>query len=372
MPKAKKKSFLKTFFRVIAILLLIIILTVGTYVLYVIFQYKRIEDNQNISVNNNPTQLVQVGQEYSISTYNIGFGAYAQDFSFFMDKGETLDGKKLQGTGSVAKNEQTVNNNTNGAIETIKSQNVDFAFFQEVDVKATRSYKVNQYKAIQSNFENMASSISMNFHSAYLFYPLTSPHGKTDAGIVTLSKYKIDSAVRRSLPVDESFPTKFFDLDRCFQVTRLKVQDSDKELVLINIHMSAYDEGGKIRTKQLKMLNDILASEKQKDNYVIVGGDFNHDIAGSIGLWQTNRKKPDWVFVLGADDLTDGYRWVSSTNAPTCRSTDTKYIKNESYLVVLDGFICSQNIESIDIHNIDTDFMYSDHNPAKMTFKLKV
>lgn len=367
---AVKSKVLKNIFKTVAIVLAVIIFLIGGYVLYVVLQYSRIQDNYKITVNNNREELVQLGQNLSISTFNIGFGAYSQDFSFFMDSGETLDGVKLQGSGSVAKDLKTVINNTSGAVDTIKQLNTDFAFFQEVDVIATRSYYYNQYEYIQDNFKEYSNSISMNFHSAFLMYPIFNPHGKTDAGIVTLSKYNISSAVRRSLPVDESFPNKFFDLDRCFQVNRLPISDSSKELVLINIHMSAYDEGGKIRAKQLDMLNSILEEESKKDNYVIVGGDFNHDIADSVGYFPTNRKQPDWVFQLTNDDLTSGYTWASSKNVPTCRSSDTGYIEGESYLVVIDGFIVSSNIQVNSVTNIDTEFMYSDHNPVKMEFVL--
>ncbi|MBE5734926.1 MAG: endonuclease [Clostridiales bacterium] len=333
-------------------------------------QYYRIEDNQGISITNNPSLSATIGEEYTISTYNIGFGAYTQDFSFFMDYGETKDGVKLTGTGSVAKDKDTVITNTTGAVNVIKEHSVDFALFQEVDIDGDRSHHYNQYEHIQNNFDNYASSISLNFHSAYLFYPLHSPHGKTEAGIATLSKYNITNAVRRSLPVDESFPTKFFDLDRCIQVTRVDIADSDKELVIINVHLSAYDEGGVIRKKQLEMLNSILADEYNKGNYVIAGGDFNHDIANSANLWETNRKKAEWVYVLDNSNLAEHYRFVSSNNAPTCRSTDGPYVKGESYTVVIDGFICSDNVSDIDIVNIDTDFAYSDHNPSIMKFRM--
>ncbi len=366
----KANSWWKIFIKILAIILAFIILLIGSYVLYVILQYKRIEDNLSININNNQIEKVKIAETYSISTYNIGFGAYSQDFSFFMDSGETLDGTKLQGTGSVAKDKETVLKNTQGAINTIKQHDVDFAFFQEVDVEATRSYKVNQFKEIQENFPGYSNSISINFDSAYLLYPLNSPHGKTKAGIVTLSKYNISNAIRRSLPVDDSFPTKFFDLDRCFQLTRLPIDNSEKELVLINIHMSAYDEGGKIRAKQLKMLNEVLKNENELNNYVIVGGDFNHDISILQPNWQTNRKTPEWAVKLNNEDLTEGYRIVSSINAPTCRSTDTAYIKNENYLVVIDGYICSNNVNIVSIENIDTDFLYSDHNPALLNFQL--
>ena len=62
---------------------------------------------------------------YSISTYNIGFGAYTHDFSFFMDSGETLDGEKVTGKDSVAKDKDTVISNTTGAVDTIVDKNVD-------------------------------------------------------------------------------------------------------------------------------------------------------------------------------------------------------------------------------------------------------
>ena len=42
--------------------------------------------------------------------------------------------------------------------------------------------------------------------------------------------------------------------------------------------MSAYDEGGKIRQKQLDELNAFLTMCAQNQDYVIVGGDFNHDL----------------------------------------------------------------------------------------------
>ena len=47
-------------------------------------------------------------------------------------------------------------------------------------------------------------------------------------------------------------------------------------MVLVNSHMSAYDEGGVIRSQQLEMLTSFMAEEYKKGNWVIIGGDFNH------------------------------------------------------------------------------------------------
>lgn len=367
----KKLPWYRYTIRIIAIILATILLILGSYVLYICLQYSRIADNTEVDIANNQSTMVSLDTNYSIATYNIGFGAYTHDFSFFMDSGESKSGEKFTGKDSIAKDKETVITNTTGAVNTIKDRAVDFAFFQEVDIKATRSHKYNQQEHITKEFTEYSSSMSINFHSAFLFYPILEPHGKTDAGILTLSKYKISSAVRRSLPIDESFPTKFFDLDRCMQLTRLPIENSDKELVLINVHMSAYDEGGMIRKEQLSMLNTILTEEYAKGNYVVAGGDFNHDIAGTAGLFQTTFKRPEWVYTLEDSNLTNGYRFVAAKNAPTCRATDVPYTKGETYTVTIDGFICSSNVESISIENIDTDFMFSDHNPALLQFSLR-
>lgn len=87
------KKTLKITAITLAVLLGVLLLTVGGYVLYVVFQYDRIEDNLPLAVNGSAEETVPAGKELKIVTYNIGFGAYAQDFSFFMDSGRMLTGK---------------------------------------------------------------------------------------------------------------------------------------------------------------------------------------------------------------------------------------------------------------------------------------
>lgn len=365
---------MKKFLIITCIILSIFVLIIGGYLGYVMIQYYRIDDVTSLEIDNrNESPIVSLNREYSISTYNIGFGAYNHDYSFFMDEGSMLDGKKVSGKYARARSEEIVKANTNGAIATIKELNPDFMFFQEVDKKATRSYYVNQYEMIKDTFGEYSNVYASNFHSAYLVYPFNDPIGKTEAGIVTLSNYHMKEAKRYKLPIDESFPTKFFDLDRCFMVTRYKV-DGDRELVLINVHLSAYDEGGIYRKKQLEVLNAVLKEEYDKGNYVIAGGDFNHDIAGSLNTFATEQNIPEWVYVLNDSDLASGYKFATAKNIPTCRSTDMPYVKDSNYSVVLDGFIVSDNILVTSVTNIAQDndelFLYSDHNPVLMNFVL--
>lgn len=359
---------------VLVCLILVVALVVGGYVLYIVMQYSRIEDGAQLTVENGQAGQMVIGQEYTATTYNIGFGAYNHDFSFFMDSGVMVDGTEVTGTNARAQSAEIVQANMAGATAALDDAALDFCLLQEVDVEADRSFKINEVEMLQKSFSDYASVYASNFHSAFLAYPFHEPHGAVEAGLLTLSRYQIDEATRRSYPVDDSFPTRFFDLDRCFSLLRLPVEGGDgKELVLINTHMSAYDEGGTIRAAQMEMLAGVLAEEYQKGNWVVVGGDFNHALCGTVEAFPSQQLVPEWVSVFDDSLLPEGFGVVCADNVneiATCRSTDLPYVQGVNYSTVLDGFIVSANV-SATAHNMDTGFMYSDHNPVALTFVLE-
>lgn len=351
-----------------------LVVFISAYVIYMQIHYYRIKDYQSLPIKQKLTHpnKLQTNTTYSAATYNVGFGAYNQKFSFFMDTGKMKDGTKTQGKYGKAENEAAVLQNTNGEINTMKKINADFMLFQEIDVDSSRSYHVNQVKKMSQNFANYEKIFANNFHSPYLLYPLNDPHGAVQSGLLSLSKYPVEQATRRKYPVSTSFITKFTDLDRCFTVMKIPVTNGHK-LILINSHMSAYDKGGKMRVKQLKLLNSVMESEYKKGNYVIVGGDFNHTFGRKmLTHFKSQQEIPDWVSVLSSKDLAPDIRMVHAKNentVPTCRGTDMPYQKGKTYTTVIDGFLVSKNVQATS-ENINTEFAYADHNPVKLSFKL--
>lgn len=358
------------------------ILIVAGYVIYVAAQYYRIEDGIMLEVSGDCGGVAEKGRDYVCVSYNLGFGAYSPGYSFFMDKGEMTDGAKTAGIYAKGISRDDVAKNVAGQISVLNGLDADFCLLQEVDEKADRSYGINMRGEICGSMAAYSSVYACNFHTANLLYPFNDPIGKTESGILTLSKYKIDSAQRRSFPVTENFIDKLFDLDRCFSVQRLPVSGSDKMLTLVNLHMSAYDEGGVIRARQLETLNAALEAEYAAGNYVVAGGDFNHcliadgfeDDAQALACYPCGQKIPEWVkgSVLHGEELADGFRLCASPEgAATCRGADMPYEKGVNYETVIDGFIVSDNIEVIEERTEDTGYMYSDHNPVVLTFRLK-
>ena len=374
----------------IGITLSVIILFILGYCGYVILSYDRIGNMELEVENNSKLNKLSLNESYSVSTYNIGFGAYSQDFTFFLDTGYDKDGNETCGHDSKAKSKEEVLYNVNGSIETIKSLDLDFVLLQEVDIKATRSHKVNQNQMFKEELKGYDNVLCINFDSTFLPYPLYDMHGKSLAGLSTFSKYKITNAERVEYTISDSL-SKLFDLDRCFNVNVIEIENG-KKLYLINSHMSAYDKGGVIREKQIKELNDFINNCYENGDYVLVGGDFNHDLLTNnpefnyddiLRPFNNLLKDPDWVASYfddkGNSPLNDDFMVVASDNVPTCRNNDIKWNPNETYVCVVDGFIISKNIEVVKHFNVETKngnlgldgFAYSDHQPAYLEFKLK-
>lgn len=361
------KKVLKAVIGVVVALALI----VGGYVAYMMLTYSRIPDNQELQVQNNQSAQLECGKEYSAVTFNIGFGAYTADYSFFMDTGVMADGTPTQGSSSWAVSKESVENCIGQDIALLKELNPDFVLLQEVDTDSTRSYHVNEVSTFQNAFADKGSVEAVDYHSSFLFWPLTQPHGFANSSLLTLAGTQVDSAVRRSYPVADDL-SKFTDLDRCFSVTRMSVSGG-KQLVLVNSHMSAYDEGGVIRKQQMQMISEFLQQEADAGNYVIMGGDFNHILFNSSELYATQQAQPDWIATFDESELPSGFSLVKPENladVATCRTADIPYEKGVSYVSTIDGFIVSDNVKA-SAENIDNGFLYSDHNPVKLSFTLK-
>lgn len=356
-----KKNLLK----VVLILIGVIILAALLYVGYVMLSYNRIPDNQELTPRSpQETDLaVRVGEEYAIVTQNIGFGAYTDDFTFFMDGG----------TESWAESPESVTACVNAAAETVSVLEPDFILFQEVDTDSTRSYHIDEQEILRAAYPQMAEVNAVNYHSAFLMYPLTQPHGSSNSSMVTFSKVGITAALRRSLPISTGF-SKFLDLDRCYTICRVPTENG-KELVLFNVHLSAYGGSDEIRAAQVNMLFGDMLKEYENGNYVVCGGDFNHDFTGNSTQVLNGGEMTDfgWAQPFPIEMLPAGLtRCDSYTDGkvePTCRNCDIPY-EEGNFTIIVDGFIVSDNVTVTYLENVQTGFTYSGHNPVLMHFSL--
>lgn len=358
---------MKKRWKVLLLVLAALLAVIIGYVVYVLVDYHRIGDTLLAAENNSKPEEyveVQVDTPYTIMSYNIGFGAYEEDFGFFMDGG----------TESWAWSEERLTENLMEIGELLRTTDADFYLLQEVDRDSTRSYHVDEYTWLSPYLGDRATMWAQNYDSPFLFYPFTQPHGASVSGITTASRYLIHDKQRIELPIDESL-MKLVDLDRCYSRCRVDVAGGG-ELVLYNLHLSAYTSDGTVAIEQLELLIADMAAEVEKGNYVVCGGDFNKDLLGdSSAYFGVSGEEYTWAQPLpeGIFDGT-GLQLVAPLDeenpVPTCRNADGPY-NPEQFVLTIDGFIVSENVEVTQSAVVDTGFAYSDHNPVTMTFVLK-
>ncbi|MBE6835962.1 MAG: endonuclease [Ruminococcaceae bacterium] len=357
----KQRSVPFKIFRVIGIVLLVIIVAFAGLIGFLSATEYRPKEKEEVEIQGNVSSTLSVGDSFKIMSWNIGYGALGDNADFFMDGGTSV---KTADT-------ERVNSNMQGIINEITKESPDIFFLQEADKNSSRSNHINELGLIQDVFSGYNNSFANNFKVAYLPYPVP-PMGKVDSGIATFSSFGTTSAERIQLPVPFSWPVRMANLKRCLLVSRVKIENSDKELVLVNLHLEAYDDGeGKIA--QTKMLSDFLSSEAEKGNYVIAGGDFNQ-IFSSADTSAYPAQEGKWAAgEIDVNEFGGDWQFLMDSSVPSCRSLDQPYEnadKDTFQYYLIDGFIVSKNIEVESFENVDMGFVCSDHNPVVLNAKL--
>lgn len=253
----------------------------------------------------------------------------------------------------------------------VSGMNPDFILLQEVDRDGTRSYHIDELELLKQSLKGYYYTYAQNYDSPFLFFPPWEPHGANKAGLVSFSGAEITDAMRRSLPISESF-SKLVDLDRCYSISRIPMEDG-KMLCLYNMHMSAYGSSDEIREGQLSMLCEDMEADYKAGNYVICGGDFNHNLRMESG-----EDVPDWAYPFPRESLPEGFRMAldeaedeADIAHNTCRNANEPYDEETAYTVTLDGFIVSDNVAVNSYQHVDSGYQFSDHDPVVMEFSLK-
>lgn len=343
----------KKVWKIIGMIVLVFILLAAAVLIYFTVREYRPKQEEILEVPRNGRKI-RIHEPLTVLTYNIGYAGLNKTEDFFMDGGTKVQPKE----------KEEVEENLKGITDILKEHSADVYFFQEVDKDSKRSFHIDEQGYLEETLQ-MPSVMAYNFKCDFVPYPLP-PIGKVQSGITTMTDIKVDSAKRISLPESFSWPVKTCNLKRCMLEMRIPLEGTDKELVLINFHLEAYDSGeGKIA--QSKMLAEKLKTEYEKGNYVIAGGDFNQTFEG-IEKYPVKNKE-DWTpGTIGMKDIPEHFSFAVDDSYPTCRLLNQPYTGDyeTSQVYVLDGFIVSDNLEVELVEVVDTNFEYTDHQPVKL------
>ncbi len=272
---------------------------------------------------------------FSIVTYNIGYLSG-------MTNNLAVESPKELFDGNLAK-----------VLSETKKVNPDIIAFQEIDYDASRSYHVNQEEEISKlDFGYRAQAV--NWDKRYLpfpYWPVSMHYGKVVSGQSIISKYPLKEHQRIVLSrvANEPFHRNAFYLERLAQV--VKVDLNGQEVVLINIHLEAFDAD--TRAKQFEEVLEVF--NKYKDTYpTILLGDFNSKARDENAVVQK-------IFAMNSV----GNAAFDINNLGNTFDTKDPYERID-YI-----FYTKKSIEYISGSVLNKFGKASDHLPVEMKFRLK-
>lgn len=354
-----------------------LLLVLGLFLLYVVsvLAYGTLTDwqpegNTTVEAVQNASEAVMTDSTLSVVIWNVGYAGLGEESDFFYDTG----GFFTDGGHMIRAETEMVEKNIDGMQLFTTSTAADVFLFQEVDVHSKRSYFRNQMDSLRQERATYATAFAPNYQVDRVPIPILQPweaYGKVKSGLLSMSKWQPYEQVRMQFPGKFEWPTRIFQLDRCLLLSRIKT-NRDKDLVIINAHLSAYDKGGVLKKQQMAFLKELALAEYEKGNYVIVGADWNQcppnfkfdffSPGKTAGYQQTN---------IAVDYLPMNWQWLYDASTPTNRKLATPYVKGESFTTLIDFFVVSPNLQALQVKTINQDFRYSDHQPVWINLALK-
>ena len=274
---------------------------------------------------------MELHKEVKIMTYNIG---------------NCLYGRNANNNSYMTFSRKKINSNIKGQLSQIKKYDPDILLLQEIGTSSLSNTLKNIYKKYRIELKKYKSKYYNNYNILQIFN-----NGKA----TFIKKYSQNQKIKIPFKV-RGILNNIFCSNKVQILTRIKISDTKKELIIINIHLTAYKKNHIERIKQLNYILDIAKKELDKGNYVVIGGDWNIDLFS-----ETNKLNlPSEIIKKINND-----NWTMNAKGKTLKY-EGKLLKDDK---TYDGFLTSKNIVVTKLKSYE-QFDYSDHSPVTMTIKL--
>ncbi len=337
------RSILKKLFK---ITLLLALLCVGILVLNYF-------NNGLKSKSGSGSNLVDAGDTISILNWNIGYAGLGKESDFVMDGGENLLPPSIE----------IVEKNLAGIQKILQENKSDLYLIQEASEPDMLNLGVDVLGGIKEALPDTDWLFGYGYRTIFIPPILAIKNGTASFARIKTSPVKL---IR--LPNE---PTRIYGiLQRQYHIQVREFTDAgENPWVVINIHLSAFDEGGNVRVRQLEKLLEIAQKYYADGKRVVIGGDWNMQLAPTNFPHTTKEKDLFWLKVLPRESLPADWQLVFDPNVASVRTNERPYIKGENYTTIIDGYLVSPNVEVVSVKGLDTNFEYTDHQPVLVKLK---
>jgi endonuclease/exonuclease/phosphatase family metal-dependent hydrolase len=297
--------------------------------------------------------LCNARHEISVLAWNIGYGALGQQADFFVDHGQSVR----------ALPPKDIANSASRIADILSAGAWDVICLQENAAAGFLTRAVPVRRMIDRALPAMRHYYWADLKTVLLPKPLRFDHGMS-----TYTALKDTGCEILKLPQDRKYYGHFLKKFYAGQLSRYPIEGSDKNWVIINIHLSPADPGGTVRNAQLQGLMAVAQREFAQSNYVVLGGDWNLRMCQTEFSHTTDQASLEWSRNFPQGSLPAGWRIFCDPDTPTVRSLEKAYQEGQNYTTVIDGFIGSPNVALKSIKTTDLRFEITDHHPVEAVF----
>ena len=259
----------------------------------------------------------QPPREIEVLSWNLGFGGLGEGAEFFPDGGKRF----------IPSARRDVRRYVEGIGAFLGQAGADVFLLQEAAAPSVVNRRVDL-------LAELVGRLPERWHT---YCPeVLIPLPRVSVGQVTFAPGPPRVVERLELPRERG--RQYFHL----LVTRFPVSGGLGELVLANVHLSAFDEGALLRHRQLETVTAFLLAEAARSNYVVLGGDWNLLLAETRFPHTTAQRYLFWVHPLPPGFPPPGWRLAIDDTVPTV----------------------------LGMRTVDLGFRFSDHQPVLLSLRL--
>ncbi|MCB0661573.1 MAG: endonuclease/exonuclease/phosphatase family protein [Saprospiraceae bacterium] len=356
---------LKKGIRIFVIILVLVLLYIG-----ILLGYGTATDYQPVGAETlQPEQQSNLSiitdSSLSFSIWNLGYAGLGKESNFFFDHGNIYlsDGKM------VRPEKEITEKNVEGIRNWVASNRTDFVLLQEVDYESKRSYYINTFKICGEQLPGYAAYFAPNYKADYVPIPVFEPwhaYGQVLSGLASYSKFQPYFSERVQLPGSFGWPTRIFQLDRCVLAQKFKTAFGG-DLIVLNVHNSAYDKTGELKAQQMAFLKEMMLSFYDEGNFVVVGGDWNQCPPGfPFDSFMPGKTQGYTQISVKEDYLPEDWTFAFDPSTPTNRKIREVYEPGVTFETLIDFYLLSPNLKIKEVKADQLHFEYSDHQPVKL------
>ncbi len=292
----------------------------------------------------------------TLTSWNLGYAGLGADSNFIADGGSAF----------LPPSRAAVEHNLSGILETLGTVDADVMLFQEVSNRSPLSYWADVRNRLEASMAERQIFYRPDAATRFIPFPLALDHG-------TLSTARFNPAAVEIVPLPSEPGAMLGFLKRRYalHVMRFPIEERTGELVIANLHLSAFDDNGNTRREQIDAVMAFAEAEYRAGNHVILAGDWNMVLSDPAVPHTTDDKYLFWIYPFPKDKLPSGWTIATDTVTPSVRTLHKPYVAGENFVTSIDGFIVSPNVAMQSVSTLDQGFEFSDHQPVRAQFSLK-